>query len=156
MNTPSIPSIPISWNNAKKLLEQIGHGVKSESHIRLYNEVDEKVTPIWVRISIRQLPSINTYFSFIQNVMAVIPGTHKDDNEVVIVGNHRDGPCFLPSSHPLINSSSTAWVMGAADPTSGTASLHEVVRGLGALLRRGWKPRRTIVITSWDGEEVRF
>jgi len=88
--------------------------------------------------------------------MAVIPGTHKEYNEVVIVGNHRDGPCFLPSSPLLTNSFSTAWVMGAADPVSGTASLHEVVRGLGALLRKGWKPRRTIVIASWDGEEVRF
>jgi len=36
-----------------------------------------------------------------------------------------------------------AWVMGAADPTSGTVSLHEVIRGLGALLRKGWKPLRT-------------
>jgi N-acetylated-alpha-linked acidic dipeptidase len=44
--------------------------------------------------------------------------------------------------------------MGAADPTSGTVSLHEVVRGLGALHKRGWKPLRTIVIASWDAEEV--
>jgi N-acetylated-alpha-linked acidic dipeptidase len=44
--------------------------------------------------------------------------------------------------------------MGAADPTSGTVSLHEVVRGLGALYKRGWKPLRTIVIASWDAEEV--
>lgn len=157
MNTPSIPSIPISWNNAKKLLEQIGHGPKSESHIRLYNEVDDKVIPIWVRVyPFSNSITLISHFSFIQNVMAVIPGTHKDYNEVVIVGNHRDGPCFLPFNHQLTNPSSTAWVMGAADPTSGTASLHEVVRGLGALLRKGWKPRRTIVIASWDGEEVRF
>ena len=33
--------------------------------------------------------------------------------------------------------------MGAADPTSGTVSLHEVIRGFGALLRKGWKPFRT-------------
>ena len=46
-------------------------------------------------------------------------------------------------------------VMGATDPSSGTASAHEVVRGLGALLRLGWKPLRTIVIASWDAEEVR-
>ena len=36
-----------------------------------------------------------------------------------------------------------AWVMGAADPTSGTVSLHEIIRGYGALLRQGWKPLRT-------------
>lgn len=33
--------------------------------------------------------------------------------------------------------------MGAADPTSGTVSLHEIIRGYGALLRKGWKPLRT-------------
>ncbi|CDO76560.1 hypothetical protein BN946_scf184982.g19 [Trametes cinnabarina] len=70
----------------------------------------------------------------IWNTMGVIPGHIKD--EVVVVGNHRD-----------------AWVMGAADPSSGTASLHEVIRGLGELLRDGWTPLRTIVIASWDAEE---
>lgn len=44
--------------------------------------------------------------------------------------------------------------MGAADPTSGTVSLLELIRGLGALVRRGWKPLRTLVIASWDAEEV--
>ena len=29
----------------------------------------------------------------------------------------------------------------------------EAVRGLGALLRQGWRPRRTIVFCSWDAEE---
>jgi N-acetylated-alpha-linked acidic dipeptidase len=65
-----------------------------------------------------------------------------------------------------------AWVMGAADPISGTVSLLEIVRGFGALLRKGWKPLRTgecssgnstshffnnafvVVIASWDAEEV--
>ena len=36
-----------------------------------------------------------------------------------------------------------AWVLGAADPISGTVSLHEVIRGFGALLKKGWKPLRT-------------
>jgi N-acetylated-alpha-linked acidic dipeptidase len=48
----------------------------------------------------------------------------------------------------------TAWVMGAADPTSGTVSLHEVIRGFGVLLKHGWKPLRTMVFASWDAEEV--
>ncbi|EGO02046.1 hypothetical protein SERLA73DRAFT_86181 [Serpula lacrymans var. lacrymans S7.3] len=66
--------------------------------------------------------------------MGVIPGHIKD--EVVILGNHRDGR-----------------VLGATDPTSGTVSVHETIRGFGALLRKGWKPLRTIVFASWDGEE---
>ncbi|KAG6890542.1 hypothetical protein C0992_000802 [Termitomyces sp. T32_za158] len=66
--------------------------------------------------------------------MASIPGHIKD--EVVIIGCHRD-----------------AWVLGAADPTSGTVSLHEIIRGFGALLRNGWRPLRTVVFASWDAEE---
>ncbi|KAG9317371.1 hypothetical protein JVU11DRAFT_1570 [Chiua virens] len=66
--------------------------------------------------------------------MAAIPGHIRD--EVVVLGCHRD-----------------AWVMGAADPTSGTVSLLEVIRGLGTLVRHGWKPLRTLVIASWDAEE---
>jgi N-acetylated-alpha-linked acidic dipeptidase len=52
------------------------------------------------------------------------------------VGNHRD-----------------AWVYGAVDPNSGTASMLEAVHGVGALLRQGWRPKRTIVFCSWDAEE---
>ncbi|GLB33889.1 putative vacuolar protein sorting-associated protein 70 [Lyophyllum shimeji] len=127
-NIPKIPSLPISWQNAERLLEEIGElyavgkdgkktlsGNASKSKIKLVNHVDTKITPIW-------------------NTMASIPGHIRD--EVVIIGCHRD-----------------AWVMGAADPTSGTVSLHEIIRGFGALLRKGWKPLRTVVFASWDAEE---
>ncbi|KAG1854106.1 Zn-dependent exopeptidase [Suillus tomentosus] len=123
-NIPNIPSLPLSWANAKLLFEEelggVPEGTKLNGRVgsrkvRMVNDVDAKVTPIW-------------------NTMVAIPGHIKD--EVVLLGCHRD-----------------AWVMGAADPTSGTVSLHEVVRGLGALYKRGWKPLRTIVIASWDAEE---
>ncbi|KAF5391031.1 hypothetical protein D9757_004051 [Collybiopsis confluens] len=113
INIPTIPSLPLSQENGEKLLKFIEDGWNGT--IRLNNQVDEKVMPIW-------------------NTMAVIPGYIKD--EVVVIGNHRD-----------------AWVLGASDPTSGTASLHETVRGLGALIKKGWKPLRTILIASWDAEE---
>ncbi|KAJ3759395.1 Zn-dependent exopeptidase [Lentinula raphanica] len=112
-NKPQIPSLPISQENGEKLLKLAKDDWNGT--IRLNNQVDERVMPIW-------------------NTMAVIPGYIKD--EVVMLGNHRD-----------------AWVMGAADPTSGTASIHETIRGLGALLKKGWKPLRTILIASWDAEE---
>ena len=44
--------------------------------------------------------------------------------------------------------------MGAADPTSGTVSIHAVVRGFGVLLKNGWKPLRNVVFASWDAEEA--
>jgi N-acetylated-alpha-linked acidic dipeptidase len=54
----------------------------------------------------------------------------------VILGNHRD-----------------AWVFGAVDPSSGTASMLELTRNLGELLKKGIRPKRTMVFCSWDGEE---
>ncbi|TFK55577.1 Zn-dependent exopeptidase [Heliocybe sulcata] len=122
-NIPKIPSLPISWANARRLLEELGGvdkgrkltGTVSSTTVKLVNHVDTKVTPIW-------------------NTMAVIPG--HISSEVVLVGCHRD-----------------AWVMGAVDPVSGTVSLHEIIKGFGELLRNGWSPLRTIVFASWDAEE---
>jgi len=69
------------------------------------------------------------------NVIGIINGSISD--EVVILGNHRD-----------------AWIAGGAgDPNSGSAAMNEVVRSFGVALARGWKPLRTIVFASWDGEE---
>ncbi|KAL5632103.1 hypothetical protein ACGC1H_000206 [Rhizoctonia solani] len=83
---------------------------------------------------VRLVNQVHRKIGPIWNVMVAIPGHIRD--EVVIAGNHRD-----------------AWVFGASDPTSGTVSLHEMSKGLGELLRRGWKPLRTILLASWDGEE---
>ena len=69
------------------------------------------------------------------DVIAKLHGT--DDSQWVILGNHHD-----------------AWVFGAADPGSGTASMLETARALGTLAKSGWKPRRTIVMCEWDGEEA--
>ena len=46
---------------------------------------------------------------------------------------------------------------GIASPTRlprlGTATLLEVARAMGQLLKKGWRPRRSVVLCSWDGEE---
>ncbi|CAE6521283.1 unnamed protein product [Rhizoctonia solani] len=89
---------------------------------------------IFTSRQIRLLNKVQNKISPIWNTMAVIPGHIRD--EVVLLGNHRD-----------------AWVLGASDPTSGTVSVHEISKGLGELLKRGWKPLRTIVFASWDAEE---
>ena len=46
-----------------------------------------------------------------------------------------------------------AWVNGAEDPISGMVALLEEARAYGTLLKQGWRPRRTIVLAAWDGEE---
>ena len=69
------------------------------------------------------------------DVIGIVNGTIND--EVIVLGNHRD-----------------AWIAGGAgDPNSGSAALNEVIRSFGVALSRGWKPLRTIVFASWDGEE---
>ncbi len=134
---PKIPSLPLSYTEAKVLLAAMkGKGIRasdvndrlagaidgveywtgpSDDVVHLENFVDLQVRDIW-----------NTY--------AVLPGHITD--EVVVLGNHRD-----------------AWTFGAADPNSGTAAFHEAIKGLGQLYRSGWKPMRTIVFASWDAEE---
>ncbi len=71
----------------------------------------------------------------IWDVITRIDGDQEKDRWVVL-GNHRD-----------------AWVFGAVDPNSGTAAMLELGRGLGQLVKSNWKPRRTIILCSWDAEE---
>jgi N-acetylated-alpha-linked acidic dipeptidase len=65
-----------------------------------------------------------------------IRGSENPDQWVVL-GNHRD-----------------AWVFGGVDPSSGTASMMEMTRAFGQMLKQGIRPKRTLVVCSWDGEEV--
>jgi N-acetylated-alpha-linked acidic dipeptidase len=71
----------------------------------------------------------------VYDVIARIPGSVTPD-EWIVRGNHHD-----------------AWVNGAEDPVSGQMALLEEARALGALVKQGWKPRRTIIYAAWDGEE---
>jgi len=68
-------------------------------------------------------------------VEARIRGSELPD-EWVLLGNHRD-----------------AWAFGGVDPSSGTASMMELTRSIGELKQRGIRPRRSIIVCSWDGEE---
>jgi N-acetylated-alpha-linked acidic dipeptidase len=84
--------------------------------VSMSNLMKENITTIW-------------------NTIGIINGTNQD--EVVIVGNHRD-----------------AWMIGgAADPNSGSACFVEMTKAFNALLATGWQPKRTIVLASWDAEE---
>jgi N-acetylated-alpha-linked acidic dipeptidase len=71
----------------------------------------------------------------IYDVIATIRGSEHPD-EWIIRGNHHDG-----------------WVFGAWDPLSANVVLMAEAKAIGALVRGGWKPKRTIVYASWDGEE---
>lgn len=137
-NFPSIPSLPMSYEDVIPILKHLnGQGLSpsdldasfdgglrhkgveyftgpSKTHLHVVNRVNTRVMPVW-------------------NVMARIPG---DSRETIVMGNHRD-----------------AWVLGASDPNAGSASQTELAKGLGVLLNKGWTPQRTILLASWDAEE---
>src|SRR5260221_5147977 len=69
------------------------------------------------------------------NVVGRITGAVAPD-EWIVVGSHRD-----------------AWTFGASDSVSGHVSMDSVARAMGDMLKKGWRPRRTILFVSWDGEE---
>ena len=71
----------------------------------------------------------------VYNVIATLKGSVYPD-EWVIRGNHHD-----------------AWVNGASDPISGLVSMLEEARGIGELVKSGWRPKRTIKYAAWDSEE---
>ncbi|KAK7743593.1 hypothetical protein SLS53_004128 [Cytospora paraplurivora] len=141
---PSIPSIPISYVDALPILKALnGHG-PSAKDFNKYWQKDLGLEYKGVEYNIGPSPEdivLNLYneqdYAITPNwdVIGIINGSISD--EVIVVGNHRD-----------------AWIVGGAgDPNSGSAVINEVIRSFGEALSQGWKPLRTIVFASWDGEE---
>ena len=135
---PSIPSVPMSYGDALPFLKLLGgKSAKEVGGDDFCGGLDIEYTVGPSKDAIHLKVDNRKEIGSIPNVVAVIPGTLPPDQDMpIILGNHRD-----------------AWVYGAADPNSGTASLIEVANGLGALLKTGWKPKRTIMLLSWSGEE---
>ncbi len=133
MSAPRIMALPLSWHDAKPLLENMDGPVAPESWQGglpiQYHLGGERVQ---AHLKIEMENGTQPYYV----VEGRIRGSELPD-EWVVLGNHRD-----------------AWVFGGVDPSSGTASMMELTRALGELKKRGIRPRRTIVICSWDGEEV--
>ncbi len=134
-NQPSIPANPLSYKDAAPILRAMGGpatphdwqgGLPFTYHLGGTGAVS-------VHMKLVQDTALRT----IWDVVGTIEGSDPVQKENwVVAGNHRD-----------------AWVYGAVDPNSGTAAMLESVHGLGALLKQGWKPKRRIVVCSWDAEE---
>jgi N-acetylated-alpha-linked acidic dipeptidase len=130
---PKIMALPLSWHDAKPLLENMDGPVAPENWQGglpiQYHLGGERVR---VHLKIEMDNSTQPYYV----VEGRIRGAELPD-EWIVLGNHRD-----------------AWVFGGVDPSSGTASMMEMTRALGQLAKEGMRPRRTIVVCSWDGEEI--
>jgi N-acetylated-alpha-linked acidic dipeptidase len=133
---PHIISIPISYHDASPILQALkGPGVPKgwQGGLGFRYHVGTVSGRDGVKV---HLVSVQDYQRrIIWDVIGKIKGTEYP-NEWVVAGNHRD-----------------AWIYGAVDPSSGTAAMLESVHGFGALLKQGWRPKRTIVFASWDAEE---
>ncbi|KAG7895553.1 hypothetical protein KL936_000261 [Ogataea polymorpha] len=136
LTTPRIPAIPVSYREVIPILQKLsGHGPKVESW-------PAGLVPGYDYASIGPNPNYKLHLTNEQdfnitnlyNVYGKIEGHKKD--EVIIIGNHRD-----------------SWTPAAGDPHTGSAVLLEIARALGNLQKTGWKPQRTIMLASWDGEE---
>ena len=127
-----IPVIPISYQDAQPLLAALGGPVAPEDWrgaLPLTYHIGPG--PARVHLAIRSDWSLKPIY----DVIATIRGEESPD-EWVIRGNHHDG-----------------WVAGAWDPLSGMVAELAEAQAIGALVRQGARPRRTLIYASWDAEE---
>ncbi|MBP1634846.1 MAG: Glutamate carboxypeptidase, partial [Acidobacteria bacterium] len=130
---PKIAGLPLSWKDARPLLENMDGPVAPKAW--------QGGLPIEYRLGggrvrVRMKIEMDNRVSPNYVVEGRIRGQDLPD-EWIVLGNHRD-----------------AWVFGGVDPASGSASMMEVTRAMGEMLKAGTRPRRTLVFCSWDGEEV--
>src|SRR3954453_9213678 len=131
-NLLKIPVLPISYHDAKPLLESL-EGPVAPDDWRGALPFTYHVGPGKTKVHLKLEFNWNIVPCY--DVIATIKGSQYPD-EWVIRGNHHD-----------------AWVNGADDPISGQAALLEEAKSIGELVKTGWKPKRTIVYCAWDGEE---
>ncbi len=127
-----IPVLPISYADAQPLLAAIGGPVAPEPW--------RGSLPMTYHIgpgpaTVHMVISSDWGQKTLYDVIAKVPGAETPD-EWIVRGNHRDG-----------------WVFGAWDPLSGQVAMLAEAKAIGELLHTGWKPKRTLVFASWDGEE---
>jgi N-acetylated-alpha-linked acidic dipeptidase len=131
-NILKIPVLPISYADATPLLAALG-GRVAPAAWRGGLPLAYHIGPGPAKVHMRVLSDWSQ--KPLYDVVAKIRGSEEPDRWV-IRGNHHDG-----------------WVFGAADPLSGQVALMAEAKAIGKLVTAGWKPRRTLVYTSWDGEE---
>ena len=131
-NLLKIPVLPISYHDAQPLLAALEGPVAPESWrgaLPITYHIGPGKSTVHLKLSF-DWAMVPCY-----NVIAMVQGSQYPD-EWVVRGNHHD-----------------AWVNGANDPVSGMAVVLEEAKAIGALMKTGWKPRRTLVYCAWDGEE---
>jgi N-acetylated-alpha-linked acidic dipeptidase len=128
-----IPVLPISYGDALPLLSALGGQTVPPAWRGALPITYQTGLPGPARVHLKL--AFNWNRVPLHNVITTIPGEDTPD-EWILRGNHRDG-----------------WVHGASDPLSSLVAEMEELRGMAALVKQGWRPRRTIIYMAWDGEE---
>ncbi|XP_042890770.1 N-acetylated-alpha-linked acidic dipeptidase 2-like [Penaeus japonicus] len=138
-DSPRIPAHTLSYNDARKLLVNMGGPEVREDWKGRLN-ITYRMGPKLARKGWTLKLEVNNKKHIVPtyNVIGVIQGSEEPDR-YVILGNHRD-----------------AWTFGSCDPSSATAVQMELTRALGQLVKQGWRPRRSIVFGSWGAGEYGF
>ena len=131
-NLPAIPTTPLSYGEARRLLRELRGPVAPDSF--------QGGLPFTYRLGPGPTRArLNLDIAYeqqrVNDIVVEIPGA-KHPEQKVVVGAHYDG-----------------WTYGTDDNTSAWTAVMEIARGLSRLLERGWEPDRTIVLVGWDGEE---
>jgi N-acetylated-alpha-linked acidic dipeptidase len=127
-----IPVLPISYAAAEPLLAALG-GRVAPAGWRGGLPITYHVGPGPAKVHLKVLSDWNQ--KTLYDVIATIRGLQEPDRWIVR-GNHHDG-----------------WVFGATDPLAGQVALMAEAKAIGKLFKEGWRPRRTLIYASWDGEE---
>jgi len=133
VSLPKIMAVAMSWRDARPLLEHLDGPAAPASWqggLPIRYHLGGDAVRVHLKVDMDNSPKPNYV------VEARIPGSQYPD-EWILLGNHRD-----------------AWEFGGVDPSSGTASMVELTRAMGVLKSQGFRPKRTLIIASWDGEEV--
>ncbi len=127
-----IPVLPISYEDAEPLLKALEGAVAPEAW-KGGLPITYHIGPGPAKVHLQL--EFDWQLKPAYNVIAKMKGTEYPD-QWVMRGNHHD-----------------AWVHGANDPVSGMVALMEEARAIGALVKEGKKPKRTLVYCAWDAEE---
>ena len=127
-----IPVLPISYADAKPLLAALDGQVVPETW-RGGLPFTYHIGPGPAKVHLRVMS--NWQQKPVYDVVAMIKGSEYPD-EWIVRGNHHDG-----------------WVFGSNDPLTGNVALLNEAQAIGTLVKQGWRPKRTLVYASWDGEE---
>ena len=127
-----IPVLPISYADATPLLESLG-GPVAPADWRGALPLTYHVGPGTAKAHL--IVESNWDRKPVYDVIATLKGSTEPD-QWIVRGNHHDG-----------------WVFGAWDPLAGNVALLAEAKAIGTLVKQGWRPQRTLVYASWDGEE---